>query len=77
MTNTLELAKAHARMNIQDPALCLYGVRAALHDGSELFHLNHRELLELHHYACTLIGTSTSTPAERNTYSRQIRSAPC
>lgn len=55
MPTTLELAKAHIRMNMQDPACCLYGIRAALRDGSELFHLNHRELLELHHYASTLM----------------------
>ncbi|WP_157077009.1 hypothetical protein [Curvibacter delicatus] len=68
MHNSLELAKAYVRANIEDPACICYGIRAAMADGSELFKLTNAELVELHAFVSEVVDTprawgSSSKPA--------------
>jgi len=51
MYNKLELAKVHVKAQINSPGQALYGIRAAMRDGSERFKLSTAELVELHAYA--------------------------
>jgi len=61
MHNSLELAKAYVRANIEDPACICYGVRAAMADGSELFKLTNAELVELHAFVSEVVDTVPSS----------------
>jgi len=56
MYNKLELAKVHVKAQINSPSQVLYGIRAAMLDGSERFKLSTAELVELHAYAQAMAG---------------------